>query len=86
MPIREREVDSLNGMVVFESDGESGAESPPELSVVQKVAARRIKPIHRHKRYFKAKAFVERNFLSKKYTKRTSTILSKHPDIGSVIG
>ena len=42
----EREVDSLNGMVVLESD-RSSAESSSALNTVHKVAARRIKSIHR---------------------------------------
>lgn len=85
MPVRKADVDSLNGLVVFDSGGEGETERSSSSPDLQEIAAKRIKTIHRHKRYLKAKAFVERNFLSRRTSKRTSTILTKFPDIGHMI-
>ena len=85
LPVRKADVDSLNGLVVFDSGGEDAAETDSSSPDLREIAAKRIKTIRRHKRYLKAKAFAERNFLRRKTSKRTSTILTKFPDIGNTI-
>ena len=52
---------------------------------VKKLIAKRCQSIRRHKHYLKAKTIAERNFLANKSSKRTSTIVSMFPDIGTVI-
>lgn len=76
LPIRKADVDSLNGLVVFDSGGEDAAETNSSSPDLQEIAAKQIKTIHRHKRHRKAKAIVDSNFLCRKTSKRTSTILT----------
>ena len=76
-------------MVVADSDDVN----PEEFVGVCELTSERVKnlvirqrtAIKRHGRYLKAKRIAERNFLQRKTSKRTSSVLQECPNIGEVI-
>ena len=84
-----REAGALNGMVSADSDDVNPEEfvGVCELTSerVKNLVIRQRKAIKRHGHYLKAKRIAERNFLQRKTSKRTSSVLQECPDIREVI-
>ena len=83
-PLQERQVAICNGLVVSESE----SDDPDEYGRVEQMKVlvqRRLTVIKRRARRNRAKLIAERNFLGRKRTKKTRSVLQQFPDIGKEI-
>ena len=80
-----RQADCLNGMIVTDSESDDPDDYLPcnvSNQSTQKLVAKKTKSIYRRARYLKAKQIAERNFLSRKTSRKVRGILREYPDIG----